>query len=120
MLNSFQHLNKKSINILKTYYVYILTNKRNTVFYIGVTNDLKRRAYEHKQKKIDGFTKRYNLTKLVYFEQTTDVRIAIQREKQLKNWHREWKLNLIKSENPGFKDLAEGWYQNSEMNHQGP
>jgi len=89
------------------YYVYILTNKFNTVLYIGVTNDLVRRTYEHKNKMIDGFTKKYNLTKLVYYEATTDVRSAIGREKQLKNWHRDWKMNLIKDFNPDWKDLGE-------------
>jgi putative endonuclease len=89
------------------YYVYILTNQSNKVLYIGVTNDLERRIYEHKNKMIDGFTRRYNLTKLVYFEETTDVRSAIEREKQLENWHRDWRLNLIKKFNPEWKDLAE-------------
>ena len=92
---------------LKQYYVYILTNKSNKVLYIGVTNDLERRMYEHKNKVIDGFTRKYNLTKLVYFETTTDVNSAIEREKQLKNWHRDWKINLIKESNPEWKDLSE-------------
>jgi len=91
----------------KQYYVYILTNKSNKVLYIGVTNDLEHRMYEHKNKIIDGFTKKYNLTKLVYYEATTDVRSAIEREKQLKNWHREWKMNLVKEFNPEWKDLGE-------------
>ena len=91
----------------KQYYVYILTNKSNKVLYIGVTDDLERRIYEHKNKMIDGFTKKYNLTKLVYDEATTDARSAIEREKQLKNWHREWKMNLIKEFNPEWKDLDE-------------
>ena len=91
----------------KQYYVYILTNKSNKVLYIGVTNDLERRMYEHKNKMVNGFTKKYNLTKLVYFEATSDVRGAIEREKQLKNWHRDWKLNLIKEFNPDWKDLTE-------------
>ena len=91
----------------KQYYVYILTNKYNEVLYIGVTDDLERRIYEHKNKMIDGFTKKYNLTKLVYYEATADVRSAIEREKQLKNWHREWKMNLIKEFNPDWKDLDE-------------
>ena len=77
------------------------------MLYIGVTNDLVRRTYEHKNKMIDGFTKKYNLTKLVYYEATTDVRSAIEREKQLKNWHRDWKMNLIKDFNPDWKDLGE-------------
>jgi len=86
--------------------VYILTNKSNKVLYIGVTNDLERRMYEHKNKMLNGFTKRYNLTKLVYFEVTSDVRSAIEREKQLKNWHRDWKINLISQFNPDWEDLS--------------
>jgi putative endonuclease len=69
--------------MMKQYYVYILTNKSNRVLYIGVTNDLERRMYEHKNKMVNGFTKKYNLNKLVYFETTTDVRSALEREKQL-------------------------------------
>ncbi len=80
---------------MNQYFVYILTNKSNKVLYIGVTNNLERRMYEHKNKMIDGFTKKYNLTKLVYFEETSDVQSAIEREKQLKNWHRDWKIKLI-------------------------
>jgi putative endonuclease len=93
----------------KNYYVYILTNKRNTVFYIGVTDDLKRRLYEHKNELIEGFTKKYQLKKLVYFEEYQNINEAIKREKQLKNWHRDWKINLIKNKNPTFKDLSEDW-----------
>lgn len=89
----------------KSYYVYIITNYKNTTLYIGITNNLKRRIYEHKNKLIEGFTKKYNLGKLVYYEETNDVKSAIEREKKLKNWHREWKLNLIKSINKEFKDL---------------
>ena len=80
---------------MKQYYVYILTNKTNKVIYIGVTNNLIRRMYEHKNKLVDGFTKKYNLMKLVYFEITTDVKSALISEKQLKNWHRAWKNNII-------------------------
>jgi len=91
----------------KQYYVYILTNKNNKVLYIGVTNDLERRIFEHKNKLVEGFTKKYNLNKLIYYETTEDVSSAIEREKQLKNWHRDWKINLIKSFNPTWKDLGE-------------
>ena len=89
------------------FYVYILTNKINTVFYTGVTNDLNRRIYEHKNKLIDGFTKKYNVNKLVYYEISDSIESAILREKQLKNWHRQWKINIIKENNPDFKDLSE-------------
>jgi len=89
---------------LKNYYVYILTNQSKTL-YIGVTNNLERRVYEHKHKLKDGFTKKYNLTKLVYFEMFNDINDAIKREKQLKNWHRQWKINLIESKNKDWKDL---------------
>ena len=91
----------------RQYYVYILTNKSNKVLYIGVTNDLERRMYEHKNKMVDGFTKKYNLNKLVYFEGTTDVRSALEREKQLQNWHRSWKINLVNEFNSEWKDLSE-------------
>ena len=91
---------------MNQYFVYILTNKSNKVLYIGVTNDLERRMYEHKNKMLNGFTKRYNLTKLVYFEVTSDVRSAIEREKQLKNWHRDWKISLISQFNPDWEDLS--------------
>jgi len=91
----------------RQYYVYILTNKSNKVIYIGVTNDLDRRMVEHKNKLVEGFTKRYNLLKLVYYEMTEDVQSAIRREKQLKNWHRDWKINLINQFNPEWNDLSE-------------
>jgi putative endonuclease len=91
----------------KQYYVYILTNKSNKVLYVGVTNDLPRRMYEHKSKSVEGFCKRYNVSKLVYFEETNDIQSALRREKQLKNWHREWKINQIVGFNPEWKDLCE-------------
>jgi putative endonuclease len=93
----------------KQYYVYILTNKSNKVIYIGVTNDLERRMFEHKNKLVEGFTKRYNLMKLVYFEATNEVETAIAREKQSKNWHRDWKISLINQFNPDWQDLSEGF-----------
>ena len=89
--------------------VYILTNKANTTFYIGVTSNLAKRLLEHKNKLIKGFSYIYNTTKLVYFEQTESIQDAIKREKQLKNWHRTWKINLIKQNNPTFKDLSLDW-----------
>ena len=91
------------------YYVYILTNWNNKVMYIGVTNDLQRRLYEHKNHLVDGFTAKYNIHKLVYFEQTTDVRAAIEREKQLKGWIRKRKNNLVETMNPEWKDLSQDW-----------
>jgi len=91
----------------RQYYVYILTNKSNNVLYIGVTNDLIRRIFEHKNKLVEGFTKKYNLRKLVYYEATKDIESAVNREKQLKNWHRDWKMNLIDQFNPDWKDLSD-------------
>lgn len=90
----------------KNYYVYILTNTNHSVLYIGVTNDLTRRMYEHKEKIIKGFTQKYNCTKLVHFEHTEEALSAIEREKQLKNWKREWKENLIIEKNPKWEDLS--------------
>ncbi len=89
----------------KTYYVYMTTNISNAVLYVGVTNNLKRRIYEHKNGLIEGFSKKYKTNKLVYYEEANDINFAIQREKQLKNWHREWKMNLVRSKNPGFAEL---------------
>ncbi|MBP3924628.1 GIY-YIG nuclease family protein [bacterium] len=89
----------------KSYYVYIITNKTNNVFYIGVTSNIVKRIYEHKNNLVEGFSSRYNVHKLVYFEITEDIESAIKREKQLKNWHRDWKINLIKEKNPDFIDL---------------
>ena len=93
----------------KNYAVYILTNYNETTFYIGVTGNLPKRISEHKNKVVEGFTKKYNVDKLVYYEITNDVESAINREKQLKRWHRQWKINLIKEMNPEFKDLSENW-----------
>ncbi len=90
--------------MLRHYYVYIMANNRPTL-YVGVTNSIERRSVQHKYKFIDGFTKKYNLSKLVYFEHYTDVKEAIKREKQLKHWNRSWKLNLIQKMNPAFEDL---------------
>ena len=87
------------------YYVYMITNKNNNVLYIGVTNNLIRRMYEHKNKLVDGFSKRYNLYKLVYFEETTDVMSAISREKQLKGWKRIKKNALIEKVNPQWQEI---------------
>ena len=91
--------------IEKHYYVYILANKFNGTLYIGVTNDLVRRVFEHKTDIVPGFTKRYGIHLLVYFEETGNIESAIQREKQLKKWNRDWKLSLINNTNPEWKDL---------------
>lgn len=95
---------------MKQYYVYIMTNKSRTL-YTGVTNDLERRVYEHKQKPVPGFTTKYNITQLVYFEATQDVRAAIAREKQIKGWLRTRKIALVESANPEWKDLSMGWHE---------
>ena len=92
------------------YYVYIMTNRKNGVLYTGITNDIRRRVWEHKQKVIAGFTSRYNITQLVYLEKTADVNAAIRREKQIKTWRRSKKVALIEEANPGWKDLSEDWY----------
>ena len=94
---------------MKNYFVYILTNWNDRVMYIGVTNDLQRRLYEHKNKLADGFTKRYNVHKLAYYEVTTDVNSAIAREKQLKGWSRAKKNALVETMNPDWHDLSEAW-----------
>jgi putative endonuclease len=93
---------------MKSYYVYILASQRNGTLYIGVTNNLLRRVYEHKNNLINGFTKRYNTHILVYYEICDDIESAIIREKRLKKWNRRWKLELIESKNPQWRDLYEG------------
>ena len=94
----------------KTYYVYILASKRNGTLYTGVTNNLERRIYEHKNNLIEGFTKRYNVHKLVYYEETNDINDALLFEKKIKKWNRVWKIRLIEKENPHWKDIAEQWF----------
>ncbi len=91
---------------MKDYYVYILTNKTNSTLYVGVTNNLIRRVEEHKNGVVEGFTKRYNIHKLVYFEITNDIESAIEREKKLKLWSREKKNRLISLNNPTWQDLS--------------
>ena len=95
---------------MRQYYIYIMTNRSKTL-YTGVTSNIERRVYEHKQKLVDGFTKRYTLTMLVYYESTNDVRSAIRREKQIKGWLRSKKITLIESVNPEWGDLSDGWYE---------
>ena len=91
----------------KCYFVYILASSKNGSLYIGVTSDLVRRIYEHREGLVDGFTKKYGIKTLVYFEYGGDINSAILREKQLKKWHRSWKLKLIEKDNPFWRDLAE-------------
>jgi putative endonuclease len=91
------------------YYVYLLTNWNNKVMYVGVTNNLERRIYEHENKLIKGFTEKYNVNKLVYFEETQDVNAAIEREKEIKKWRREKKNQLVNLMNPKWDDLSSGW-----------
>lgn len=89
----------------KQYYVYILASQRYGTLYVGVTSNLIRRIHEHKNNKVDGFTQKYNCKLLVYFEVTGDVHTALEREKQIKNWKRSWKIELIEKENPSWSDL---------------
>jgi putative endonuclease len=93
----------------KQYYVYIMTNKSGTL-YAGMTNNIKQRVFAHKHKLVEGFTKKYNIDKLLYFETFRDVNSAIAREKTIKGWLRTKKLELIKITNPDWKDLSEDWY----------
>ena len=93
------------------YCIYLLTNKNDKVMYIGVTNNLEKRVFEHKTKMIPGFTEKYNVSKLVYFEETSDIHAAIAREKEIKKWRREKKNNLVVAVNPEWKDLSAGWFE---------
>ena len=94
---------------MRQYYVYIMTNQKRTL-YTGVTSDLIRRVYEHKQKSVEGFTKRYNLSWLAHYENVSDIESAITREKQIKGWLRHKKVALIESTNPRWVDLSRDWY----------
>ena len=96
------------------YYVYIMANWNNRVIYTGVTNNLERRTFEHKNKLIDGFTQRYNITKLVYYDHTGSINAAIAREKQIKGWRREKKNALIETMNPAWVDLSLAWREDSK------
>ena len=98
---------------MKRYYVYILSSKTGTL-YIGVTHDLQRRIFEHKHGLIEGFTKRYKVTRLVYYEETPEVNEAITREKEIKKWRRSRKIDLVKSMNSQWKDLSDGWFNEDE------
>ena len=92
---------------MKDYYVYILASQQNTALYVGVTSDLVKRVWEHKNKIVEGFTQKYNVTRLVYYECYDDPADAILREKRLKKWNRQWKNELIEKKNPAWKDLYE-------------
>ena len=96
---------------MNSYYVYILASKYNGTLYVGVTNELIRRVYEHKNKLIEGFAKKYDVDRLVHYEETGDVSAAIKREKQLKEWQRAWKIQLIEKDNPLWRDLYEDWHE---------
>ena len=93
---------------MKDYWVYIAASRSKTL-YVGVTNDLRRRMYEHKAGEIPGFSAQYRINRLVYYEQTSDVNVAIEREKEIKGWRRERKIRLVESRNPGWADLSDGW-----------
>lgn len=111
MLNRVQHDGKSKLsmtrNRMKKGFVYMMSNKQDGVLYIGVTSDIVKRVYEHKNGFVDGFTKQYNLKNLVYYEVYDDIEEAIKREKQLKNWHRDWKIELINKQNHYWEDLYE-------------
>ncbi|MBC7916038.1 MAG: GIY-YIG nuclease family protein [Pyrinomonadaceae bacterium] len=95
---------------MKQAWIYIMSNKIRTTFYIGVTSDLQSRVYQHRHSVLPGFTSKYKCFDLVYYEHFWGIEQAIKREKQLKNWHREWKINLIKEINSDMKALAVGWF----------
>lgn len=95
---------------MKNYYVYIMSSKTGTL-YVGVTNDIKKRVYQHKNHLIPGFTNKYNIDRLLYVERVSDPISAISREKQIKKWRREKKVAIIDSMNPDWKDLSDGWYE---------
>ena len=95
---------------MNTYYVYIISNKNRSTLYVDVTNDLVRRVYEHKTGMGSKFAIKYNLNELIYYEQSQDINSAIKREKQIKNWYKEWKWELIKTQNKDLIDLSNDWY----------
>ncbi len=95
---------------MNTFYVYILASKRNGTLYIGLTNDIERRIQEHKTKQVKGFTSKYSINLLVYYEQHHNYDEAFERERQLKKWNRKWKLELIEKSNPDWEDLSKEWF----------
>lgn len=102
----------------KTYFVYILGSESGTL-YVGMTSNLERRIHQHKHDLIPGFTSNYSINRLLYFESTEDVKIAIEREKQIKSWRREKKVELIESSNPKWDDLSDGWLEESTNEPEG-
>ena len=95
---------------MKNYYVYLLANKRNGTLYVGVTSNLEQRIWEHKNKRYKGFTSKYGVDKLVWYEELSDISEAIYREKLIKRWKRQYKLNVIEKDNPEWIDLSKGWF----------
>ena len=93
--------------LTRSYFVYLLASRRNGTLYVGVTNDLMRRVCQHKQGLVEGFTKRYGVKMLVWYEQTESIESAVLREKQIKRWNRDWKIELIRASNPQWRDLYE-------------
>jgi putative endonuclease len=108
----FQSIHQTSPNkaTMKKYYIYIISSTSGTL-YTGATSDIEHRVYQHKHKLMDGFAKKYNVDRLAYYEETTDINIAIAQEKEIKGWRRSKKISLIKSINPKWKDLAEDWFE---------
>jgi len=102
-------LNIQAKGNYRYYYTYILSNKKNDTLYMDVTDDLKRRMFEHKHELIEGYTKNHGLNKLVYFERFLFLKDALKREKQLKNWKRQWKIDMIERDNKRWKDLSDDW-----------
>jgi len=102
---------------MKSYYVYILSNKMRTVLYIGVSNDIERRMFEHKTGQGSKYCKKYKITDLIYYEEYPSIIDAISREKQLKNWHKEWEWNLIKETNRHLWDLSKDWFTREEYDN---
>lgn len=97
------------------YYVYLVTNRKHGALYIGVTNNLERRLSEHKQGEVKGFTQKYQISKLVYYEHFTSVTAAIGREKELKKWKRQWKINLFEKNNPDWDDISVEWLKSGSI-----
>ena len=110
-----RHAELGSASHIRMGFTYIMSNSVRAVLYVGVTSSIRDRVLRHKVGKGSGFTSKYNCTDLLHFEEFPDMTEAIQREKQLKRWHREWKLNLIRENNPELQDLACGWYSDEEV-----